>query len=240
MPSFSGLSARLQAVATSLDSVTTSAKSAQTALAETNAQADLLAKAEDAAVSSSKRIAETSRQAVTAVRESVQAIEETDPRLQEFLDRLGSSSSPSDQGLLDQVRLYLDQLIDMNDLTDQYMGISTSFEGQIKSVNQLLRDVLPSTSELQSSYRRFLDEIKGDENELQKIIERLEENTDSISQNFAGMIELIEREGTQRIDLLIRALENLKRAGLDGSEVDILGDRALQLLLQNQGGRGGL
>ena len=151
------------------------------------------------------------------------------PDLEEFLATLSGSGRPEDQSLLGTVRAYLEGIGDMSTLTRDWIGLSTSFKGELHSVNGLLADLLPSTGQIQQGFRTFLDQIRGQKDEAKLILEELRNSFNNISQGMANLADTI-LAGEKSVDALIEQLYQLRRAGFGGSEADILGTRLAELL----------
>ena len=227
---FAQLISDLGTISASLQSVTAEAEKA---VKSVSAATDQIS----AAVSEASAQVTSARSAVTkdvdgAVGEMdrlVTRAQRLTPDLELLLSTLGGSDRPEDKSLYQTIQLYREGIGNMSDLTRNWIGLSTSFKGELHSVTGLLNELLPTTGQIQQDFRDFLKDIRGRKDETELILSELKNSFNNISQGMANLAETILAGGTS-VDKLIEQLHQLRRAGFGGSEADILGGRLAELL----------
>lgn len=152
---------------------------------------------------------------------------ETD--LDKLLKSLRDSGRGEDKSLLGQIELYLEGVGDMSKLTNDWIGISTTFEGRLTSVGGLLQKLLPTTGQIQKQYRDFLKEIDGSQDKIARLIGELENSVNDASTTLAVLAKGF-LAGEVSLERLYLQLQKIRETGLGGSEADILGGSLVDAL----------
>lgn len=237
-----GLKTYLESVRQGVQSVSQAAREVDTTLkAVRESQATLAQETEkrleDAVVSvegASQRVAAAQQ----AIQQNLQTLDDDVPqrvrRLNALLDTLAATAEAGNvnaDSLFRGIKAAQEGLLSVHDLIASFDQAPVLFEGRIQPINSLLNDLLPRLSETQGAIRDFIDQVKGQDNEIEALIGRLRDNFSAVSQGLAGLVEGI-LAGRGTIDDLVRALDGIRAQGFAGSEADVLGDRLAQLLRQ--------
>jgi hypothetical protein len=101
-------------------------------------------------------------------------------------------------------------------------------DGRVQQLQGLLRDLLPSTGEVQARIRETIKEMGGYEDAMA----RLHELHSAQALQFAQLVKAY-RDGKVSLDLLMRTVEQIRRS-MPGSELDALAQMLYQELAQGQ------
>ena len=161
------------------------------------------------------------------------------PELANILAQLEDTQSGFDLAFKQFLEAYLEGVGDIHSATDDFSGIIQAIDGEFTAISSKMKEILPTVGQVQQSFRDFLKEIKGEENEIEQILERLQGSFTNISQTIANLGELI-LEGGADVDVLIEELNRLRKNGFGGSQAAILGRRLKDALQERLRGRGRL
>lgn len=220
----------LGAISASLEKVTADATTAANSVATAAQKISTSLSEASASVSSARQtVKKDVDTTVGEIDRLTERAKRLNPDLEELLATLSGSGRPEDQSLFQTISAYLEGIGNMSELTQNWIGLSTTFKGELHSVNGLLADLLPSTGQIQQGFRDFLKDIRGQKDEAKSILEELSNSFNSISRGMANLADTILAGGAS-VDALIQQLFQLRRAGFGGSEADILGTRLAELL----------
>lgn len=103
------------------------------------------------------------------------------------------------------------------------MGNATLvLDGQLRSVRDVLNDVLPGTGEVQRRIKELTDSMRENGTSLDEVVARLRENTNQYAQDLAKLVEALKR-GEVSIESVIRSAERVREA-LPSGETSALAD----------------
>jgi ABC-type transporter Mla subunit MlaD len=111
------------------------------------------------------------------------------------------------------------------------------FDGQLRSVRDVLSDVLPTTGQVQERIRELIAELKAEGAGIEEVTARLAQQANSYARELAEMVRLMQ-QGRLTLEQIRRRAQELEKL-LPGSETAALSG-FLADLLENADARGRL
>lgn len=200
-----------------------------------------------------------SEAAAGQVGESVSRIRSEVRSADEDLERRAVSMTRRTAGMesrLDEFKAYLQQKADEGDVLFESLlagvkGVETGVLGVDDLINSfgrttkivmddrlvplqtVLRDLLPNIGEVQGAVREFVQDIRGQENEVDLLIGKLRGQMDHLSQTLADLGEGY-FSGKHTLEDLIEQLRRIQQAGFGGSSAGALGEGLVAAIRRGQ------
>ncbi len=140
-----------------------------------------------------------------------------------------ASELPATAALLAQIESLFSGLQSVNGVAGSLNGALVQFQGESRTVLQLIQQLAPSAGEVQSRIREFLIDVKGQQNEVQQIVAALQADLSTLSPKVAELFTQV-RDGQATLNDLQQLLAQLQQAGAGGSLANLLGQRLADLL----------
>lgn len=106
----------------------------------------------------------------------------------------------------------------------------TNIDGRVRSIKDLLLDLLPTTGQVQDRIREFA----SDATPTEALLKRLEQGSNAAAQQFANLFRMLQ-QGTGSLDRLIQEAQRIRQA-IPGSEQSQVIEELIDRL--NEGGAG--
>lgn len=158
---------------------------------------------------------------------------EGNPRLEDFKRQLEEATAQGDasaEQLLDVIRQVEQGAIRADQAFNKFGDGVTLFEGQVRNVDDLLLEFLPTTGQVQERLRELEQQLK--QADIGALVDRLNEQYNVYARELANAVEAYKagKGSLERIALLAQQIDDR----LPGSETDTLAQEIRDRLLAGQ------